>query len=155
MATDDTADKGRHSWGPQSVGRLVPQLTRPVFRKRAPVSAQLLSDWDVIVGPETAAITTPRRLSGSTLTLACIGPVALELQHSTGPLIERINSHLGRVVVERLRFVQEAPAPVPPPPKPGPDFPPPAIDLAGVPEGPLRDALTALGQSVHHATRRR
>lgn len=162
MAVDDKPDKApnriRHVWGPQSVGALVPQLTRPVFRKRAPASAQLLSDWDMIVGPEIAAITTPRRLSGSALTLACIGPVALELQHRAGPLMERINAHLGRVVVERLRFVQEAPAlpplAIPPPAHPEPSAPAAAI-VVDVPEGPLRDALTALGQSVHQAARRR
>lgn len=152
MAADDPGGK-RHVFGPRSVGALVPTLTRPVFRKRAPASAQLLSDWDAIVGPQLAAVTTPRRLSGSTLTVACTGPVALELQHMSGPVLARINGHLGRVVVDRLRFVQEPAPPLPPPP-PAPAALP-QIELPGVPDGPLRDALTALGQSVHLAARRR
>jgi hypothetical protein len=152
MAADEDGGK-RHVWGPQSVGALVPHLTRPVFRKRAPASAQLLSDWDMIVGPQLAATTTPRRLSGSTLTVACTGPVALELQHMAGSVMARINGHLGRVVVDRLRFVQDPKISVPP--DPSPRHAAPAIDLPGVPEGPLHDALTRLGQSVHLATRRR
>lgn len=151
MATDDEAGK-RHVWGPQPVGALVPGLTRPVFRKRAPASAQVLSDWDSIVGPALAAVTTPRRLSGSTLTLACAGPVAMELQHMTAELMARINGHLGRIVVERMRFVQDTttPAPRPPPEPPGPP-----VALPGVPPGPLHDALAALGQAVAWSARRR
>ena len=151
MAVDEDGGK-RHVWGPQSVGALVPQLTRPVFRRRAPASAQLLSDWDKIVGPQLAATTTPRRLSGSTLTLACSGPVALELQHMAASLMARINGHLGRVVVGQIRFVQDFAAPALPAPQTLAAAP--AIDLPGVPEGPLHDALTRLGQSVHLARRR-
>ena len=46
-------------------------------------------------------------MSGTTLTLACAGPVAMELQHMSEELVSRINRHLGRIVVQRLRFVQE------------------------------------------------
>lgn len=152
MATDQGPGK-RAMWGPQSVGALVPALTRPVFRKRAPASAQLLSDWDSIVGPALAATTTPRRLSGTTLTLACAGPVAMELQHMAGPLMARINAHLGRIVVDRLRFVQDVYA-APALPAAVADAAP-AVELPGIPGGPLRDALTALGRSVHQAGRRR
>jgi len=113
MAGDGDADK-RHVWGPRAVGTLVPGLTRAAFRKRSPAAVQVLTDWDMIVGPAIAATTTPRRLSGTSLTIACAGPVAMELQHMAGALMARINGHLGRIVVERLRFVQdELPRPAP------------------------------------------
>ncbi|MGN6816220.1 MAG: DUF721 domain-containing protein, partial [Solirubrobacterales bacterium] len=50
-------------------------------------------------------LTVPRRLHGGTLSVACAGPVAMELQHLAPELLARINAHLGRPVVERLRFV--------------------------------------------------
>jgi len=150
MATEGDPGK-RHVYGPREIGALVPALTRPAFRKRAPASAQVLADWDAIVGPSLARSTTPRRLSGSTLTLACAGPVALELQHMSGELMARINAHLGRVVVERLRFVQDAPTAVPD--APTPELPHSPIALPGVPDGPVRDALEALGQAVQRARR--
>ncbi len=144
MTTDEGAGK-RHVWGPRPVGALVPGLTRPAFRKRAPATAQVLTDWEAIMGPALAAVTAPRRLSGTTLTVSCAGPVAMELQHAAAELMARINGHLGRVVVERLRFVQDLSPAAARPPAAAP-VPPPA--LPGVPPGPLHDALAALGQAV-------
>ena len=149
MATDGEPDK-RNVWGPRAVGALVPALVRPAFRKRSPAAAQIMADWGTIVGPALAAVTAPRRLSGTTLTLACAGPVALELQHMAGELAARINAHAGRVVVERLRFVQDmvgttAPADAPAAPSTTPE------PIAGLVAGPLNDALA----SLQHAMRRR
>lgn len=142
-----TDDAPRHVYGPRPIGALVPTLTRPAFRKRAPGSAQVMADWAEIVGPELARTTVPRRISGSTLTLACSGPVALELQHLSDQVLARVNSHMGRVVVQRLRFVQDPAAPpAPPPPAPRRDMR--RIELPGIPPGPLHDALVALGRRV-------
>ena len=152
MASDEDADK-RHVYGPRPVGMLVPGLTRAAFRKRSPAGVQVLTDWDAIVGPALAAATTPRRLTGTSLTIACSGPVAMELQHQAGPLMARINGHLGRVAVERLRFVQDEAARPPPAARPRPKEPPAAIN--GLPPGPLHDALASLGQAVQLAARRR
>lgn len=143
------AEKGRHVYGPRALGALIAPIARPAFRRRAPAAAQLMADWPAIVGPALAAVAHPRRLSGGTLTLGCTGPQALELQHLAAALIERINAQLGRVTVERLRFVQEAPAAhAAPPPlrasRPAPDVP----QVAGLPPGELRAALERLGQAV-------
>ena len=144
--------KDRHVWGPRAVGSLVPALTRPAFRRRSTAGAQILTDWAAIVGPALAAVTMPRRLSGTTLTLACAGPIAMELQHMSVELAARINGHLGRAAVERLRFVQEA--------LPGPAAGSPQVADAGSPEpieglpaGKLNDALARLGQTMRRAGR--
>ena len=144
------AAESRHIYGPRPLGGLVPGLVRAAFRKRSPATAQVIADWEAIVGPLLAAVAAPRRLAAGTLTLACTGPVALELQHLAPALIERINAQLGRTVVERLRFVQD---PFEPAPR-ARTSPNPAADasavraVAGLPEGPLRDALLALGRAV-------
>jgi hypothetical protein len=136
------------------VGALVPGLTRPAFRRRAPATAQVLADWNDIVGPGLAAVTAPRRMSGTTLTLACAGPIAMELQHMPEELISKINSYLGRIVVQRLRFVQEIlPPQATPAPLLLPDEPPPPIP--GIPAGPLHDALARLGQALQRQPGRR
>ncbi|MBX9596473.1 MAG: DUF721 domain-containing protein, partial [Roseomonas sp.] len=103
MAKD--GDDRRFSTGPLPVGGMIARLTRPVFRKRSPAGAQLMADWPDVVGPALSAVTQPLRLSAGTLTLGCSGPVAMELQHLAPELIGRINAHLGRAAVERLRFV--------------------------------------------------
>lgn len=142
-------EAARHVYGPRAVGALVPALVRPAFRKRAPATAQVLADWEAIVGPAIAAVTVPRKLFSGTLAIACSGPMALELQHLAPQLIARINGHLGRVAVTRLRFVQDAPpAPLRPrPPRPAAIAQAKAA-VAALPEGELRDALEALGRAV-------
>lgn len=147
QAVDNKVDAARHVYGPRPIGALVPGITRPAFKKRSPAGAQVLADWATIVGPELSATTTPRRLIAGTLTLACSGPVAMELQHLSGQVIDRVNSHLGRILIERLRFVQD-PTPPPPPLAPRPRRPAAAVALPGIEPGPLRDALSALGQVV-------
>jgi len=145
----DGAPADRHIYGPRPVGALVPALVRPAFRKRAPATAPVVADWEAIVGPALAAVTTPRKLFSGTLAIACAGPVAMELQHLSGELMARINGHLGRVAVTRLRFIQDVPAPPPARPPPRPQAREAARRaVAELPEGPLRDALEALGRMV-------
>jgi len=156
MAASDT-DSGmnrddRHVYGPRAVGSLVPRLTRPAFRRRAPATAQVLADWAAIVGPAIAAVTTPRRLASGALTIACAGPIAMELQYLSDELMGRINAHLGSQAVTSLRFVQTTTMALPLQPAPvalDPD------DLAGVeaavagmPDSELRAALAALGRAL-------
>ncbi len=113
MAKDVASDNApaaafeRRAYTARGLAELVPGLTRAAYKKKSPAGALLMSEWAAIVGPRLALETEPRRLSGTQLTIACSGPVALELAHLSGTLIERINTHAGRRVVERLRFVQD------------------------------------------------
>ena len=142
MAKESPSDnQERRSFTALGLAELLPKLTRAAYRKRSPAGALLMSDWAAIVGQRLADETQPKRMSGTTLTIACSGPMAMELQHLSGTLIERINVHAGRKLVERLRFVQEpvaARAPFVPrlrvAPEPIPDLPP----------GDLNDALARL-----------
>jgi hypothetical protein len=142
----------RHVYGPRPVGALMPRLTRPAFRRRSPATAQVLADWSAIVGPAIAAVTTPRRLTSGALTIACAGPIAMELQHLAGEVIARINAHLGSQVVNALRFVQthEPLVPVAPLPRPADPAKLAAVEaaVADLPDGELRAALASLGQAV-------
>jgi hypothetical protein len=131
---------------------LIPAITRPAFRRRSPAGAQVMADWAAIVGPALSAVTQPLRLTQGTLTIACAGPVAMELQHLAPELLRRINGALGKAAVERLRFVQQAaarPAPAAAPALAGPLPGPVAERLAGLPEGELRQALEKLARGVY------
>ncbi len=148
----DGEDK-RFLGGPRPLGALVPALTRPAFKRKSPAGAQIMADWPELVGPALAAVTQPLRLASGTLTLACAGPVAMELQHLAPQLAGRINAALGRVAVERFRFVQQAPAAAAPrkkaAPKPValPERVESAIESVASPE--LREALERLGRGVY------
>ena len=150
--TSATADSkpaatGGTTYGaPRPVGGLLAPILRPAFRKRAPATAQLLSDWDAIMGPALAAVSVPRKLFSGSLTIACSGPIAMELQHLAPQIIERINVHFGQPLVTRLRFAQDIAPPKPPPPRPSPKATEAARQaVQSLPEGRLRDALIGLG----------
>ena len=150
-ATDSKpANTGGTTYGaPRPVGGLLAPILRPAFRKRAPATAQLLADWDTIMGPAIAAISVPRKLFSGSLTIACSGPIAMELQHLAPQIIERINVHFGQTLVTRLRFAQDlGPRPLPPP-SPSPKATEAArLAVQSLPEGRLRDALLGLGAHV-------
>lgn len=151
MARDE--DAKRFLGGPRPLGALVPALTRPAFKRKSPAGAQIMADWPALVGPAIAAVTQPLRLAQGTLTLACSGPVAMELQHLAPQLAGRINAALGRTAVDRFRFVQQAPAGVAPRkpretrPQPLPERVESALDGVSSPE--LRAALARLARGVY------
>ena len=151
MARD--AEDKRFLGGPRPLGALVPALTRPAFKRKSPAGAQIMADWPALVGPAIAAVTQPLRLTQGTLTLACAGPVAMEMQHLAPQLASRINAALGRVAVERFRFVQRAPAGATPRnPRESPPQPLPArveSALEGVSSPELREALARLARGVY------
>jgi hypothetical protein len=100
----------RRSFAPRGIAALLAPVLRPAFRKRAPAAAQLLADWPMLAGPQLAARAAPVKFAAGTLTLACSGPVAMELQLSAPAIIQRLNLGLGSAMVERLRFMRQTPA---------------------------------------------
>ncbi len=154
MAASAAADKeaARYPYGPRPIAALLPAVTGMAFRRRSPLAARLIGDWETIVGPAIAAVTMPERCTGGVLTVACAGPIALELQHLAPKLIERINVHVGRALVSRLRFRQaplsgSAPAPARAV-VPAAGERALAERLAGMEEGPLREAFLRLGRAI-------
>jgi hypothetical protein len=139
------------AYGPRAIGGLIARVTRPGFKRRSPAASQIMTDWMEIMGPDLGARTVPQKLSAGTLTIACAGPAAMELQHFAPQLIARINAHVGghgdKAPIQRLRFVQQITAPRPAiaeRPRAAPK-PPPPIDLE---PGPVRDALARLAQAL-------
>ncbi|MGE0420524.1 MAG: DciA family protein [Acetobacteraceae bacterium] len=140
----------RHVYGPRPISALLPALTRPAFRRNMPALAQVMLDWTTIVGPALAEVTSPRRLSGGTLTIACVGPIAMELQHMAVEVMNRINGHVGTPTVRALRFMQVAAIAPRSAPTPVPQWAVEAAEaaVADLPSGEVRDALVALGRHV-------
>ena len=140
------------------IGGLIARVTQPGFRRRAPGTAQIMMDWTEIMGPVFANRTQPQKFSAGTLTIACQGPTAMELQHLAPQLIARLNNHIGsfgdNALIKRLRFVQQTssvPSVLPRPaarraPSAAPTTPPP--EISGIEPGPLHDALQRLGLAV-------
>lgn len=133
----------------RSLAALLPAVTAPAFRRRSPTGAMLMNQWPDVVGPAHAALTSPRRLSAGTLTIACAGPVAMELQHLGDTLIARINTWCGEPLVNRLRFVQDPAAGIRSrPQRRKPQKSAITCTLPELEEGPLRQALETLGADI-------
>lgn len=149
----------KRSFKARTLGSILPTVTQPAMRRNNGAAVRLLLDWPDIVGPALARETVPRRLSAGTLTVACSGPVAMELQHLAPQLIERINAHCGpnrtgplfaqeQALVVRLKILQDAT--VAQPARPSPQAPPAPVTLPDMADGPLRDVLARLGGHVRH-----
>lgn len=151
QASDKNAppEPPRRAMTARSLGALLPAITEPAFRRRNPATVQVFSDWADIVGPAHAAVTTPSKLTAGTMTIACAGPVAMELQHLSDALIARINTWCGQALVARLRFVQDPKAGIRVAPKKAPSLrPAPTCSLPEMEDSPLRSALESLGARI-------
>ena len=92
----------------RSLAFLLPNITAASFRRRSPMEIQLFVRWRDIVGADIAAQTRLKKLSAKTLTVACSGPIALEMHYRAEMIMARINKWSGNVLVERIRIVQES-----------------------------------------------
>jgi hypothetical protein len=155
--------------GFRAIGGLAQRLTSGIAAHRAKGGrgasiARLRAEWTAIVGPELARITRPEALlsgrgaragangAGKALRLRVAGASALEVQHRSGQLVERVNAYFGHKMIDDIRLVQGVIA-TQPAPKPIP-VPDPALvtrvaeRAASVKDPELRAALTRLGARV-------
>lgn len=145
-STEDTPPP-RRVMKARTLAALLPNVTAPAFRRRSPTGAMLFACWGDVVGPAHAALTTPHRLSTGTLTVACAGPVAMELQHQADMLMARINTWCGEPLVARLRFVQDPTAGIRRKPAPRPSTTQ-TCTLPDMADESLRVALERLGTEI-------
>lgn len=139
----------------------VASVGRSIFRKRGLAHGRMVADWPEIVGRSLAECSCPEKLTtprgqteNGTLRIRVDGPMAVELQHLTPQIIERINSYFGYRAVDRLTIVR-GPLPVPPrrrrpKPKPIDEAAEADIDarIADVEDDDLRAALASLGRTI-------
>jgi hypothetical protein len=126
--------------------------------------ASLIASWPAIVGASIARAARPIQLqwppqgakgdpetaATATLVLRVDGAFALEAQHASAIIAERVNAHLGWRCVGKVVFRQ---GPLPPlgarrvePPRPSPEAETEARAAASAIEAePLREALARLG----------
>ena len=156
--------KGREN-GLRAIGGLAQRLAsglaqRRVKGRRGPgVSiGRLRAEWSLIAGPDLARLTQPDALlsargrGGKALRLRVAGVAALEVQHRSGQLVERVNAYFGYRLIDDIRLVQGAVAA--PAMSRGPTTPDAetlermAARAASVEDPDLRMALARLGASI-------
>jgi len=148
---------------PKPLGQLVARTIEEAFAKQGFASTGIVTHWGEIVGPEIAEHCEPMRMSWprrvheddpepATLVLRVEGPVALEIQHLSGVILEKVNRFFGWRAVARIQ-IRQAPlkrqAKKPPPPTPDPAaVARVAAEIGNMADESLRDALARLGASV-------
>jgi protein-disulfide isomerase len=150
----------------RAIGGLAQQLASGLAQRRGKggVSiARLRADWSLIAGPDLARLCQPEALlrargrAGKALRLRVAGAGALEVQHRSGQLVERVNAYFGHKMIDEIRLVQGAlTVPTVPPLPAAPDAR--SIEqmtkrAASVDDPDLRAALARLGASI--ASRRK
>lgn len=102
---------------------LTGRLLADSFRRQGFASSELVLRWETIVGAEVAShaeplkIQWPRRIEGEkpqpgTLVLRVEGPAAIEIQHMSRVILERVNRYFGFAAIERIA-IRQAPLRVP------------------------------------------
>ncbi len=150
-----------------------PKRTRPLadvlrktlndaFAQQGFASTELITRWPEIVGAEIAAHSEPEKIrwprhtsseapEPATLVLRVEGPTAIEIQHLSGVILERVNRFFGWQAVAQLALRQ---APLTRRAKANRPAPDPAAaarvaaTLGDVADDGLRDALARLGAAV-------
>jgi hypothetical protein len=141
---------------------LVGKAIGDTFKKQGFASAELVTRWAEIVGADIAARSQPikihwtRPVEGEarepgTLVLRVDGPSAIEIQHSSNVICERVNRFLGWRAIARIVFRQAPLRRTAPKAPRGPDPAAVAAVAAKLPDigdDDLRQALARLGAAV-------
>jgi hypothetical protein len=144
------------------LGTLVGKTIDDAFKRQGFASREVVTRWPQIVGPEIAAHAQPMKMQWprpakdeqaepATLVLRVEGPAAIEIQHQSALIIERVNRFFGWHAVDRIALRQ---APLQRPaarvPRPVPDAAAAERISSDLPiaDEPLRTALGRLGAAV-------
>jgi hypothetical protein len=150
-------------FGAKPLSVMLSDVFSDVYARQGFAARELVTRWAEIAGPEIAAhaeplkMQWPRPVEGqpqepATLVLRVEGPMALEIQHSSDVILQRVNRFFGWSAVGRLAL-RQAPLSRRERPK-RPRAPDPeavakvATTLAAVEDEDLRAALARLGAAL-------
>jgi hypothetical protein len=148
------------------LGDLLRRTLNDAFAKQGFASSELVTRWREIVGPEIAAHSEPEKIQWprpvgdappepGTLVLRVEGPTAVEVQHLSRIILDRVNRFFGWQAVGDLRLRQaplarrqKSSAPSPPDPTATARI---AASLGDIADDDLRQALARLGAAVRQS----
>ena len=142
---------------------LLSDVFKDAYARQGFAARELVTRWTEIAGADIAAhaeplkIQWPRPVEGqppepATLVLRVEGPMALEIQHASDVILERVNRFFGWSAVGRLAL-RQGPLSRRPRPRPSPAPDPAKVEeiaqtLSSVEDEALRAALARLGASI-------
>jgi hypothetical protein len=148
---------------PRALSELTGAALSEALKRQGFASAEIVARWTEIAGSEIAAHSEPIKinwprsadetaLEPATLVLRVEGPVAIEIQHQSALILERVNRFFGWRAVGRIALRQaplkrrtQTPPPVPPDAAAAARI---AAELPQIEDDALRQALGRLGAAV-------
>jgi hypothetical protein len=148
---------------PRPLSELLGATLSDTLKTQGFASTEIITRWADIVGSEIAAhsepmkITWPRGIGEdapepATLVLRVEGPAAIEIQHLSAVILERVNRFFGWQAIGRIAL-RQAPLRRREPPSPPPQLDPEvtariAASLPAIEDEDLRQALARLGAAI-------
>ena len=148
---------------PRPLSELLSATLSDALKTQGFASSEILARWADIVGTEIAAHSEPMKINWprpmgdeppdpATLVLRVEGPAALEIQHLSAVILERVNRFFGWQAIGRIALRQAPLRRREPTKAPSPPDPAIAARIAeGMPEikdEDLRQALARLGAAI-------
>jgi hypothetical protein len=147
---------------PRPLSELIGATLSDSLKSQGFASTEIIARWSEIAGPEIAAHSEPMKINWpravgedspepATLVLRVEGPAALEIQHLSAVILERVNRFFGWQAIGRIALRQ---APLRRREKPAPKTVDPeaqgriAASLPAIEDDDLRQALARLGASI-------
>jgi hypothetical protein len=147
---------------PRPLADLLHRCLGEAFARQGFASSNVVTHWPEIVGPEIAAYAEPLKMQWprgdaeapepATLVLRVEGPAAIEIQHLSGVILERVNRFfgwraVGRIAIRQAPLARRAKSAAPPAPDPAAAARI-ADGLPGIVDAGLRQALGRLGAAI-------
>jgi hypothetical protein len=155
---------------PRPLSELLGATLSDALKTQGFASAEIIARWADIAGPEIAAHSEPMKInwprhtgsagSGTgdeppepaTLMLRVEGPAAIEIQHLSAVILERVNRFfgwqaIGRIALRQAPLRRQQPPAPPPPPDPA-EQARIAASLPDIEDDALKAALARLGAAV-------
>lgn len=153
---------------PRPLSELLGATLNDAFKAQGFASAEILARWSDIVGHEIAAHSEPLKINWprphpasapgdappepATLVLRVEGPAALEIQHLSTVILERVNRFfgwqaVGRIALRQAPLHRREPRKRPPPPDPAAAARI-AASLPEIADEDLKQALARLGAAI-------
>ena len=148
---------------PRPLSELLGATLSDALKAQGFASTEIISRWGDIVGAEIAAHSEPIKISWpraigdeaaepATLVLRVEGPAAVEIQHLSAVILERVNRFFGWQAIGRIAL-RQAPLRRREPPTPPPPLDPDvaariAATMPAIEDEDLRQALARLGAAI-------
>jgi hypothetical protein len=144
----------------KSSHNIIDNLVSTLFRKRGFRDSRIITEWNLIIGPDLAQISSPLQIDFADenkpgiLRLAVMGSASVEIHHMIPTIIDRVNAFCGYKAIDRVSLVHhyfDMKIPLPKTLSKTKEQIAPSLgeEVENITNDDLKKALLGLGQAIH------